>query len=97
MQYHKSFSSQSQLTHQLHCPIRVAMSSLGKELGFLARRDLSLILDKLSPTGNDWRGLVDKMGFSYQVNVAMGQQDSPTLSLLEEWERVYGERGIFVF
>ena len=67
------------------------MSTLAKELGFLARRDLSLVLNQQSPRGNDWRGLVDKMGFSYQLNMVLSQQDSPTLALLEEWERTFGE------
>ena len=75
----------------LHSPTALlTMSKLSCELGFLARKDLSLILDKKSPRGHDWRGLCDLMGFSYEVNIALNQQESPTLSLLEEWERTLG-------
>jgi hypothetical protein len=38
----------------------------------------------------DWRGLVDQMGFSYEMNMLLSTRQSPTLSLLEEWERVLG-------
>lgn len=68
------------------------MSKLSSELGFLARKELSLILDKHSPRGHDWRGLCDLMGFTYEVNIALNQQESPTLSLLEEWERSLGSQ-----
>ena len=67
------------------------MSLLARELGFLARRNLAQILDHQSSTGIDWRGLVDKMGFSYEMNMILSSKESPTLSLLEEWERVRGQ------
>ena len=67
------------------------MSTLSRELGFLARRNLAQILDLHSSTGIDWRGLVDKMGFSYEMNMVLSTKPSPTLSLLEEWERVLGQ------
>lgn len=35
---------------------------------------------------------MDKMGFSYEMNMLLSCRESPTLSLLEEWERVLGER-----
>lgn len=67
------------------------MSKLSDELGFLARQDLSLILDNESPLGNDWRGLLDRMGFSYTMVMILQKKSSPTQSLLEEWERSLGE------
>ena len=67
------------------------MSRLSDELGYLARQDLSLILDNESPLGNDWRGLADHMGFSYTMVMILGEKSSPTQSLLEEWERNLGE------
>lgn len=70
------------------------MSTLARELGFLGRRNLAQILDHHSSTGIDWRGLVDKMGFSYEMNMLLSSKESPTLSLLEEWERVLGEWGM---
>jgi hypothetical protein len=66
------------------------MSTLARELGFLARRNLAQVLDHHSSTGMDWRGLVDQMGFSYEMNMLLSTRQSPTLSLLEEWERVLG-------
>ena len=72
-------------------PSLSSMSSLARELGFLARRNLAQLLDHHSSTGIDWRGLVDKMGFSYEMNMLLSTRESPTLSLLEEWERVLGE------
>ncbi|CAI8056219.1 hypothetical protein GBAR_LOCUS30630 [Geodia barretti] len=70
--------------------VSVDMSTLARELGFLARRNLAQILDHHSSTGMDWRGLVDQMGFSYEMNMLLSTRQSPTLSLLEEWERVLG-------
>ena len=67
------------------------MSRLSNELGYLARQDLSLILDNESPRGNDWRGLADRMGFSYNMVIFLKHKSSPTQSLLEEWERNLGE------
>ena len=69
------------------------MNTLAWELGFLGRRNLAQILDNHSSTGIDWRGLVDKMGFSYKMLLLLSSKESPTLSLLEEWERVLGEWG----
>ena len=67
--------------------------SLSEELGFLARMDFAMVMDKTSPRGRDWRGLVDLMGFSYEMIVVLQTRESPTLSLLEEWERHFGEGG----
>ena len=67
------------------------MSTLSYELGFLARRELSVILDRTSPQGRDWRGLADRMKFTYGTVMALQSQRSPTLALLEEWERTAGE------
>ena len=75
---------------------RITMSTLSRELGFLARRNLAQILDLHSSTGIDWRGLVDKMGFSYEMNMLLSTKPSPTLSLLEEWERVLGKYNVCV-
>ena len=66
------------------------MSSLYRELGFLARQSLANALNTVSPLGKDWRGLADKMGFNYEMITVLQTQDSPTLSLLEEWERQLG-------
>ena len=82
------------LSFSLSLPlVSVDMSTLARELGFLARRNLAQILDHHSSTGMDWRGLVDQMGFSYEMNMLLSTRQSPTLSLLEEWERVLGECG----
>lgn len=61
-----------------------------KKLGYLARRDLATILDHSSPRGADWKGLSDRMGFSYDTVRALRLKESPTLALLEEWEREKG-------
>ncbi|KAL5510654.1 hypothetical protein EMCRGX_G006240 [Ephydatia muelleri] len=66
------------------------MSSLSRELGFLARQSLANALNTTSPLGKDWRGLADKMGFTYEMITVLQTQESPTLSLLEEWERQLG-------
>ena len=66
------------------------MSRLARQLGFLDRNELALVLDQRSPRGHDWRGLADKMGFSYTLIVALEQKESPTITLLEEWERKLG-------
>jgi len=69
------------------------MSRLSNELGYLARQDLSLILDNESPRGHDWRGLADRMGFSNNMVLLLKHKSSPTQSLLEEWERNLGMNG----
>lgn len=67
------------------------MSTLPYELGYLARRQLSVILDHESPQGRDWMGLADRMQFTYSTILALKGVRSPTLSLLEEWEKVAGK------
>ena len=61
-----------------------------KKLGYLARRNLAAILDRSSPRGADWRGLSDRMGFLYDTVRALRAKESPTLALLDEWEREKG-------
>ena len=60
------------------------------KLGYLARRNLATILDHSSPRGADWKGLSDRMGFTYDTVRALRQKESPTLALLEEWEQQKG-------
>lgn len=66
------------------------MSTLSHELGYLARRDLALVLDCESSTGKDWRGLVDRMNFKYDMIRRLRNKPSPTQALLEEWEKAKG-------
>lgn len=67
------------------------MSTLYRELGFLARRELAVILDHESPRGADWKGLADKMKFTYDTVVTLRGKVSPTQILLEKWERTAGQ------
>ncbi len=68
------------------------MSTLYRELGYLARRQLAGVLDRDSPRGLDWKGLADKMNFSHEVVVSLrGDSSSPTMALLERWERDAGK------
>lgn len=67
------------------------MSSLFRELGFLARRELAIFLDHESPRGADWKGLADKMKFTYAAILSLKGKSSPTLALLEKWEAMAGE------
>lgn len=64
--------------------------SLSYELPFLARHRLAMLLDLESPLASDWRGLADKMGFTYGMVTMLRSKQSPTMSLLEEWERLKG-------
>ena len=64
---------------------------LSRELGYLALRELAVILDHESPQGRDWMGLADRMNFTYSTVQALRGERSPTLALLEEWERAVGE------
>lgn len=66
------------------------MSTLSYELGYLARQQLAVILDHESPQGRDWMGLADKMQFTYSTVLALKGARSPTLVLLEEWEKAAG-------
>ena len=66
------------------------MSTLSRELGYLARRQLSVLLDHESAQDRDWIGLADSMRFSYNTVLALKGERSPTLALLEEWEKVAG-------
>ena len=74
------------------CLAELAMSGLYKELGYLARRQLAVVLDRDSPRGLDWKGLADKMSFSYEVIVALRGSRSPTMTLLERWETHAGKQ-----
>ena len=49
-----------------------------------------MVLDRDSPRGLDWKGLADKMSFSYEVIVSLRGSRSPTLALLERWENNAG-------
>lgn len=64
--------------------------TLSYELPFLARHQLAMVLDQESPLARDWRGLADKMGFTYSMVTMLRGKQSPTMSLLEEWERFKG-------
>lgn len=64
--------------------------TLSHELPFLARHKLAMVLDQPSPLARDWRGLADKMGFTYGMVTTLRGKESPTMSLLEEWERFHG-------
>ena len=66
------------------------MSTLYRELGYLARRQLAVVLNRESPRGADWKGLADKMRFSYEMVVALRSSPSPTMALLERWEKAAG-------
>ena len=66
------------------------MSTLTHELGYLARRELALMLDCESSQGKDWRGLVDRMNFTYDMILRLKNKPSPTQALLEEWEKARG-------
>jgi len=68
------------------------MATLSFELGYLDRRRLALVLDHESPQGRDWMGLADKMRFQYKVIHALKAERSPTLALLEEWEKEVGNQ-----
>lgn len=61
-----------------------------KKLGYLARRNLAAVLDRVSPRGADWRGLADRMGFKYGTVRSLRLKESPTLALLDEWENAKG-------
>ena len=65
-----------------------------KALGYLARRNLATVLDHSSPRGADWKGLCGRMGFAYDTVLRAQSQakESPTLALLEEWERARGKQ-----
>ena len=61
-----------------------------RKLGYLARRNLAAVLDHSSPRGADWKGLADRMGFTYDTVRLLRAKESPTLALLEEWETKKG-------
>jgi len=67
----------------IHCP-------LDEEFGFRGRRELALCLDPIAPMGNDWRLLMDEMGFSYNFKHYFQNERSPTMALLEAWTRKEG-------
>ena len=69
---------------------RIRMSTLYRDLGYLARRELAVILNHESPRGADWKGLADKMKFSYDTIVSLRGKGSPTQALLEKWEKTAG-------
>ena len=65
-----------------------------KALGYLARRNLATVLDHSSPRQADWKGLCDRMGFTYDtvLKTLSQSKESPTLALLEEWEKARGKQ-----
>ena len=66
--------------------------SVLSELGFLALRNLSTILDYDSSQQRNWLGLAGKMELSY-ATVARLREDrssSPTVALLKEWQEKQG-------
>ena len=69
-------------------------ASVSDELGFLAQRSLSTILDCNSSQQRNWIGLADQMGFPYAMVVKIRETrttDSPTVALLEAWQEKAGE------
>lgn len=75
------------------------MSLLSQQLSFRARHRLATILDQPNIRGCDWRSIVELMGygscrvvtfefcrFSYEMVMMLRNKESPTMSLLEEWE-----------
>jgi len=68
-----------------HCP-------LDEEFGFKGRRELALCLDPIAPMGNDWRLLMDEMGFAYNFKHYLQSEKSPTMALLEAWTHKEGGR-----
>ncbi len=80
---------------QLALSISDAPMSLVEELGFIAWRDLSAILDRDSSQHRDWTGLADKMGFPYDVVTRLKDDmtrnyTSPTEGLLKLWQEKQG-------
>jgi len=63
---------------------------LDEEFGYKARRELALCLDPIAPMGNDWRLLMDEMGFAYSFKHYLEQERSPTIKLLEVWTQSVG-------
>ena len=71
----------------MEVPIRCP---LDEEFGYKARRELALCLDPIAPMGNDWRLLMDEMGFAYRYKHYLEQEKSPTIKLLEVWTQSAG-------
>ena len=71
----------------MEVPIRCP---LDEEFGYKARRELALCLDPIAPMGNDWRLLMDEMGFGYRYKHYLEQENSPTIKLLEVWTQSAG-------
>ena len=71
----------------MEVPIRCP---LDEEFGYKARRELALCLDPIAPMGNDWRLLMDEMGFGYKYKHYLEQEKSPTIKLLEVWTQSAG-------
>ena len=63
---------------------------LDEEFGYKARRELALCLDPIAAMGNDWRLLMDEMGFPYRFKHYLEQEKSPTIKLLEVWTQNVG-------
>jgi len=66
--------------------------SVLRELGFLALRNLSTILDSDSSQQRNWVGLAGKMDFSYAAVTRLREDRSspPTVALLKEWQEKQG-------
>jgi len=69
----------------IHCP-------LDEEFRYRGRRELACCLDPIAPMGNDWRLLMDEMGFSYNFKHYLQNETSPTIALLEAWTRKEGSK-----
>ena len=69
------------------------MAALSSQLGFLAQRNLSAILDFDSSHQRNWVGLASQMGFPYETVLRLREErkGSPTLALLEEWQKKVGK------
>lgn len=66
------------------------MSSLSSELNYVAKQQLARLLDYPSPSGKDWKGLLHLMGFKLELVVTLRKEESPTVVLLEKWEKSAG-------
>ena len=69
---------------------------LDEQFRFKGRRELALCLDPIAPMGNDWRLLMDEMGFAYNFKHYLENEKSPTMALLEAWTRKEGSKATIV-
>lgn len=66
-------------------PLRALRVAARKKLAGFLDLDGSLVLCGDSDVVNDWSGLAELAGFSYQEIMNMKRQKSPTLELLDKW------------